>query len=48
MYPSGQAITGAYSDYPRGDGEYGTRFDLGHKWIIALGVLAGGFLVNKL
>ncbi|CAL1543924.1 unnamed protein product [Lymnaea stagnalis] len=40
-YPTEQAITGAFSDQSRDSKEYGTRFDLGHKWIIALGVLAG-------
>ncbi|XP_055861744.1 metabotropic glutamate receptor 3-like isoform X2 [Biomphalaria glabrata] len=41
QYPVDQAITGAYSNMDRDSSEYGTRFDLGHKWIIALGVLAG-------
>ncbi|GFS15263.1 metabotropic glutamate receptor 2 [Elysia marginata] len=40
-YPEGQEITGAYFDANRPDSEYGTRFDLNHRWIIALGVLAG-------
>ncbi|BFZ18672.1 hypothetical protein BsWGS_21711 [Bradybaena similaris] len=40
-YPVGQVITGAFSEDERGDNEYGTRFDRGQKWIIALGVLAG-------
>lgn len=40
-YPTEQAITGAFSEQSRDSKEYGTRFDLGHKWIIALGVLAG-------
>ncbi|CAG5126096.1 unnamed protein product [Candidula unifasciata] len=41
MYPVGQVITGAFSEEERYDNEYGTRFDVGQKWIIALGVLAG-------
>ncbi|XP_059165918.1 metabotropic glutamate receptor 3-like isoform X2 [Physella acuta] len=41
QYPLGQVITGAYQNVYRANEEYGTRFDLGHKWIIALGVLAG-------
>lgn len=40
-YPEGQEITGAYFNANRPDGDYGTRFDLKHRWIIALGVLAG-------
>ncbi|GFN87796.1 metabotropic glutamate receptor 2 [Plakobranchus ocellatus] len=41
MYPRDQEITGAYMDADRDDDDYGVRFDLNHKWIIALGVLAG-------
>ncbi|KAK3786898.1 hypothetical protein RRG08_017496 [Elysia crispata] len=41
VYPLGQEITGAYFDDEREDNEYGTRMDLRHRWIIALGVLAG-------
>lgn len=40
-YPYGQEITGAYSITPRQNSEFTTRFDIGHRWIIALGVLAG-------
>ncbi|RUS84820.1 hypothetical protein EGW08_007435 [Elysia chlorotica] len=41
LYPNGQEITGAYFDFERMDSEYGTRMDLNHKWIIAIGVLGG-------
>lgn len=36
-----QQFTGAFSKQMRWGGEYGTRFEIGQKWIIALGVLAG-------
>ncbi|XP_005089382.2 metabotropic glutamate receptor 2 isoform X2 [Aplysia californica] len=43
QYRLGQAITGAYpaADHESYREEYGTRFDQGHRWVIALGVLAG-------
>lgn len=40
-FMSGQHFTGVYSDSVRDSDEFGTRFDIGQKWIIALGVLAG-------
>ncbi|XP_076435087.1 metabotropic glutamate receptor 2-like [Babylonia areolata] len=40
-YPHGQEITGAYMQGERMDSEYATRFEVGQRWIIALGVLAG-------
>ncbi|XP_069136390.1 metabotropic glutamate receptor 3-like [Argopecten irradians] len=40
-FMAGQHFTGVFSDGMREDDEYGTRFEIGQKWIIALGVLAG-------
>lgn len=41
-FQSNQEFTGIWrNDQPRTDAEYMTRFELGHDWIIALGVLAG-------
>ncbi|OWF46220.1 metabotropic glutamate receptor-like [Mizuhopecten yessoensis] len=40
-FMAGQHFTGVFSGGMRMGDEYGTRFDVGQKWIIALGVLAG-------
>ncbi|KAK7087453.1 metabotropic glutamate receptor 2-like [Littorina saxatilis] len=40
-YPPDQEITGAYMKTSRKDSEFATRFEIGRKWIIALGALAG-------
>ena len=47
-YRLGQAITGAFpaADQDVHREEWGTRFDNGHRWIIALGVLAGLGIVS--
>ena len=38
-YPPNQEITGAYMESMRNSSEYATRFDIGRRWIIALGEL---------
>ncbi|XP_050409339.2 metabotropic glutamate receptor [Patella vulgata] len=40
-YPIRQEITGAFATQPRTQNEYMTRFEIGQKWIIPIGVLAG-------
>ncbi|KAK6192482.1 hypothetical protein SNE40_003940 [Patella caerulea] len=40
-YPIRQEITGAFATQPRTEAEYMTRFEIGQKWIIPIGVLAG-------
>ena len=46
-YPPDQEITGAYMQGRRGNDEYGTRFDIRQRWIIALGKWLWLPLVDK-
>ncbi|XP_071094247.1 metabotropic glutamate receptor 3-like [Haliotis cracherodii] len=40
-FPTSQELTGAYFKSPRNGEMWMTRFEIGQRWIIALGVLAG-------